>query len=86
MTLTRDAIPGETLKAARQAAGIGQEELARRVGVTKSTVGRWEFGLRALSPEMWERVQAALLTAPLRLESLPVSEVTASLDSLLGPL
>lgn len=35
---------GEALRAARQASGLGQEEVARRAGVSRMTVQRLETG------------------------------------------
>ena len=35
---------GERLKALRQARGLTQEELAKRIGVTKQTISNWENG------------------------------------------
>lgn len=35
---------GERLKTLRQAKGLTQEELAKRIGVTKQTISNWENG------------------------------------------
>lgn len=37
---------GEKLKAARQAAGLTQGELAEKVGVSQRDISRWENGHR----------------------------------------
>ena len=45
-------IPAETLKAARQAAGVSVTELARRLGVAERSVVRWESREREPKKEM----------------------------------
>jgi DNA-binding XRE family transcriptional regulator len=45
------------LARARRAAGLTQEELAGRIGVDRSTVGRWEAG--AVDPTLWARGELA---------------------------
>lgn len=35
----------DTIKALRDTAGISQAELARKIGVTRSSVNAWEMGL-----------------------------------------
>ena len=35
----------DTIKALRDSIGISQSELARRIGVTRSSVNAWEMGL-----------------------------------------
>ena len=60
---------GARLREARKAAGLYQEELARRVGVSVDTVRRWESGareprasdLQSLARVLGEDVIAALL-------------------------
>jgi len=47
------------LREARLRAGLSQEELARRAGVAKSTVGRIETGARVPSTELLERLVRA---------------------------
>ena len=48
------------IRAAREAAGISQVELARRMGMDQSAINRIESGRRAVSePTMW-RVATAL--------------------------
>ena len=44
MQLGREVMPGERLRAARQAVGIGQRKLAKRCYYTKSTVANVEHG------------------------------------------
>lgn len=41
----------ETIRAAREAAGLTQAELAQRAGVTERTVSRTEHGRHAPSPD-----------------------------------
>jgi transcriptional regulator with XRE-family HTH domain len=45
------------LARARRAAGLTQEELAGRIGVDRSTVGRWEAG--SVDPTLWARGELA---------------------------
>lgn len=40
----RDKLVGERIKAARQAAGLTQWQLAEAVGVSRSAVAQWETG------------------------------------------
>ncbi|OZM83601.1 helix-turn-helix domain-containing protein [Pseudonocardia sp. MH-G8] len=47
----------ERLVRARKAAGVTQEDLAYRVGVDRSTVGRWECG--ETEPQPWHRRKIA---------------------------
>ena len=47
------------LARARRAAGLTQEQLAQRVGVDRSTVGRWEAGV--VDPTPWARRELALV-------------------------
>ena len=45
--------PGRVIRSWRQRAGFTQEELARALGVTFSTVSRWENGHVAPSKLAW---------------------------------
>jgi transcriptional regulator with XRE-family HTH domain len=58
------------LARARKAAGLTQEELAYRVGVDRSTVGRWEAG--ETEPQPWLRAKLArhLNITPAHLDGL----------------
>lgn len=40
----------------RSEAGLKQEEMAQKLGVSKSTIGMWETGKRQPSPELYEQV------------------------------
>lgn len=40
----------------RSEAGLKQEEMAQKLGVSKSTIGMWETGKRLPSPELYEQV------------------------------
>lgn len=40
----------------RSEAGLKQEEMAQKLGVSKSTIGMWETGKRLPSPESYEQV------------------------------
>ena len=42
---------GERIRAARQAAGLSQEKLAERLGLTRQAVTKWESGQSAPSTE-----------------------------------
>lgn len=41
---------GETLKVRREEHGLGQEQVAARLGVTQQTISRWEKGLAVPRP------------------------------------
>ena len=36
--------------------GLTQEEIAKKLGVSKSTIGMWEIGKRLPSPELYEAI------------------------------
>jgi transcriptional regulator with XRE-family HTH domain len=59
--------------AARKAAGYSQEGLAERVGVDRSTVGRWEAGV--VTPQPWHRPRLASALG------LSLQALAASLES-----
>lgn len=40
----------------REEAGLKQDEIAKKLGVSKSTVGMWEIGKRLPSPELYEAI------------------------------
>ena len=40
---------GQRIKARRLRAGLSACELARRIGVSRTAVGRWEYGDRAIT-------------------------------------
>lgn len=42
---------GERLKAAREAAGLSQAEVARRLDISRQAVGQWEAGGATPNPE-----------------------------------
>lgn len=48
------------LKERREAAGLSQEQLARRLGTSKGVISRYETGERGLSIEMQFRLAEAL--------------------------
>ncbi|OLT10929.1 hypothetical protein BJF78_28325 [Pseudonocardia sp. CNS-139] len=66
------------LAQARKAAGLTQEELAHRVGVERSTVGRWEAG--ESEPQPWHRRKLAqhLGVTPNDLDTLITDEPPAT--------
>ena len=51
--------PGELIREARLDLGITQTELARRAGLSQSSLAQMESGKRNVSPEMLERVLKA---------------------------
>jgi len=69
------------LSRARKNAGLTQEELAYRLGIDRSTVGRWEIG--ATEPSVWLRPKLAKLLGVTRTEltSLLEHEHLASPES-----
>ena len=50
---------GSVLRAAREEAGLGQRELAQRLGVTIATLSRWETGARPVRADDADRVLTA---------------------------
>lgn len=46
------------LRAWRKRVGMSQLDLARRLGVDKSTVNRWEQGTRAYPDYLWDALAA----------------------------
>lgn len=50
----------DALKRAREAKGMSQKELARRIGVSQSTVGMWESGKNRPEMRNLERIASAL--------------------------
>lgn len=54
---------GKRIKAARQKAGMSQEELAQSIGVTKSTISKYEKGAREPRYDQLQRIAAALGTS-----------------------
>lgn len=59
---TAPAIDADALRAAREQAGVSQNDLARRVGMSSGTrVSRWERGeARPRNPEILHAIAAAL--------------------------
>ena len=51
---------GERIRAARQAAGLSQEKLAERLGLTRQAVTKWETGQSAPSTENLLRLAEVL--------------------------
>ena len=51
---------GERIRAARQAAGLSQEKLAERLGLTRPAVTKWESGQSAPSTENLLRLAEVL--------------------------
>lgn len=59
-TTESDITFGERLKLARKAAGLGQAELADRIGKTQSSISQWERGESSLSLDVLVLVSTAL--------------------------
>lgn len=55
---------GERIKAARQAVGLTQEELGKRLGISGSSIAQYEMGHRKPKIETLNRIAAALGEAP----------------------
>lgn len=59
---------GKKIKAAREAAGLTQEELAKKLGYkSKTTINKIESGINDLTPSKVEAFARALNTSPLAL-------------------
>lgn len=58
------ALAGGMFKSIREAHGIGQAELARLVGISRSHLSRVEKGERILSPQLHMRLVNALADLP----------------------
>lgn len=54
---------GKRIKSARQKVGMSQEELAQTIGVTKSTISKYEKGAREPRYDQLQRIAAALGTS-----------------------
>lgn len=64
----------------RAAAGVSQAELARRSGVAQPSIAAYESGRRRPSPEMLERLRAALRPRPSEVLSAHRPEVLRILE------
>ena len=51
---------GEKIKHFREAAGLTQQQLAEKLGVTKNLIWQWEHGYRIPKPETREKIALAL--------------------------
>lgn len=51
---------GSEIRAAREALGLRQLDLARIAGVTRAAVSRWERGADRPSPDSLRRISGAL--------------------------
>jgi len=74
----RAAFDATSLRHARHDANITQAELADRLGVRLRTVEQWEWGTRAIPPELAEQLTAALgqQAAPNEATDSPAGEAT----------
>jgi transcriptional regulator with XRE-family HTH domain len=59
-TSASDITFGERLKLARKAAGLGQTDLADRIGKTQSSISQWERGESSLSLDVLVLLSTAL--------------------------
>ena len=57
--MTTSSHPDHPLVRYREVAGLSQADLARRVGVDKSTINKIEQGSRPASPRLAVRIEAA---------------------------
>jgi transcriptional regulator with XRE-family HTH domain len=55
-----DVLAGNTLRSYRRAAGMSQQQLARRLGVGQSIVSHWEKGTREPSAETMGHIEEVL--------------------------
>ena len=55
---------GKNIKAAREAAGISQTELAERVGTTRQQIGKYETGEQDMTLKRLVQIAAALGIEP----------------------
>lgn len=74
---------GEKIKARRLELGLTAEELGKKVGVTKSTIGRYESGTIAKIPYLtFVNIAAVLQTMPEDLISKEEFEPASDVDGL----
>jgi predicted nucleotidyltransferase/DNA-binding XRE family transcriptional regulator len=66
---------GSALRAARQATGLTQAELAARVGVAAPNIAGYEAGKRQLSDSLFERIMRAARPLPSELLKANVEQV-----------
>lgn len=72
---------GKFIKHKRLLLGYTQEELARKIGVTKSTLCKWESGfIKNMKRDKLEQLAAALEISPLELISTTSAPVVAQGD------
>ena len=55
---------GKNIKAAREAAGISQTELAERIGTTRQQIGKYETGEQDMTLKRLVQIAAALGIEP----------------------
>ena len=72
---------GRNLKSAREAAGISQEQLARKIDVVVYTVSKWERCEHEPPLTMIRRVAEALGTTAARLVEETVAPATGERDA-----
>ena len=65
---------GEQLRMVRKGYQMRQEQIAQRIGVSKSYIGHIENGERKLSKELAENIAAALELTPTKFEAIEVAD------------
>ena len=55
---------GQNIKAAREAAGISQTELAKRIGTTRQQIGKYETGEQDMTLKRLVQIATALCIEP----------------------
>ncbi len=64
---------GTAIRALREAEGMSQTDLARRVGITASQLSKVERGANGMSPPVLRRVATVLGCDPAAIETEPVA-------------
>lgn len=62
--MTEEPFDHLLLRRARIAAGLNQQDFAKRIGVEQATVSRWESGIRSPHPTRIKRIAAVLGIEP----------------------
>lgn len=75
-----DKAIGRRIKAAREAAGLGQAEMARKMGVSNTTAWRWEAGKTSVPTPQLRKI-AQLLKVPMETLLPPVRLAEVELET-----
>lgn len=73
---------GKRLRAAREAAGMTQAEVAKRLGVSESSIRLYELGKRQPNDEILERIAAAVGVDPQAFVEIEIDSVRDVLEIL----